>query len=114
MWQNDILPGYQYFPVSFQRVIPYLLASLVYHFHNGDLLRIFPSDHLLFRQILFTQPTILNSLKEKVILVHGYCPDTHMSAQGVPTNIVIQRELREFKVDYQRQKEQDGIMFRND
>ena len=51
-------------------------------------------------QRIFTDLTLINSLKEKVILVNAYCSNTHMSAQGVPGVIMISREVREFRRHY--------------
>jgi hypothetical protein len=91
---NKILPWYDELPNSFQRVIPKLFAALVYHFHNGDLRKMLHEEHPLFSQPIFTDPTLMNSLKDKVILTHYYCNDTRMSAQGVPGFIVVSREVR--------------------
>lgn len=59
-----------------------------------------PEDHPLYSQPVFTDRSLIDSLKEKVILVHGYCPATQMSAQGVPGFIMIQREVRLFRAHY--------------
>ena len=96
-WDN-ILDGYSNLPPKFQNTVPYQLASLVYHYHNGDMERLYPHlDHPIYAQKLFTNKNLLNELKEKVILVHSYCPDTHMNAQGVPGFIIISREIRNFR-----------------
>lgn len=98
---NTILPCYGNLPPSYQRAIPYLFANLVYHYHCGNLERIgLPEDHLLYSQPIFTNRSLIDSLKEKVILVHGYCQLTQMSAQGVPGFIMIQREVRQFRKHY--------------
>jgi hypothetical protein len=98
-WSN-ILAGYEHYPLSFQRVVPYLLAHLVYHWFAGNLALLYDQRHPLFQQKLFTHPALLNSLKDKVILAHAYCADTRMSAQGVPGIIMISREVREFRKHY--------------
>ncbi len=98
-WEK-ILSGFQYYPTSFQRVVPFLLAHLVYHWFNGNLKELYDKNHPIFAQPLFTEPTLLNSLKEKVILVHAHCADTSMNAQGVPGIILISREIRNFRMHY--------------
>jgi len=98
---NTILPCYNNLPPSYQRAIPYLFANLVYHYHCGNLQLIgLPEDHLLYLQPIFTNRSLIDSLKGRVILVHGYCQLTQMSAQGVPGFIMIQREVRQFKMHY--------------
>jgi hypothetical protein len=93
-WER-ILPSYQSYPESFRRVIPYLFAQLVHHYHNGNLNRILPNNHPLFDTPVFRmQRALVDSLKEKVICVHGECHDTHMTAQGVPGVIINSRENR--------------------
>lgn len=98
-WSN-ILSGYEYYPTSFQRVVPFLLANIVYHWFKGNLTDLYHTDHPLFKQPLFTNQHLLNSLKNKVIFVHAICPETQMSAQGVPGIILISREVRQFRHHY--------------
>jgi 3-oxoacyl-[acyl-carrier-protein] synthase III len=45
---NKVLPDYDKYPNSFQQIVRFMFASLVYHFHKGDLHTLFPPDHLLF------------------------------------------------------------------
>ena len=104
-WEN-IYPGYQYHPVSFQRVIRNLFPSLVYHYHSGHLEQRCCSQHPIWRQRIFTDRTLINSLKDEVILTHGHCKKTHMSADGVPGFILISREVRNFQAVYNETCEQ--------
>jgi len=97
---NNILRGYEYYPTSFQRVVPYLLANLVYHWFKGNLQQLYDVCHPLFAQALFTEPTLINSLRDKVIIVHAYCDDTRMNAEGIPGIIMISREIRNFRTRY--------------
>jgi hypothetical protein len=97
---NLILDGYNHYPQSFQRVIPFLLASLVYHYYKGHLHQILHIHHPLFSQRIFTNTALIKMLEKKVILVHAYCNDTHISAEGVPGIILISREIREFRLKY--------------
>ena len=97
-WDN-ILPGYRNIEMySVSRAIPYLFSDLAYHYFNGDLHRLYPhEDHPIWAQPIFTDRTLLHSLREKVIFCHAHCPETMMSAQGVPAFITISREIRNFK-----------------
>jgi len=100
---SKLLPSYNLLPNSFQRVVPKMLASLVYHHSNGALTRILPINHPLFSTPLFTlreNVCLLHILKDKVLLGHHHCPVTQMSAQGVPCVIVVQREIRDFREEY--------------
>ena len=98
-WTN-ILDGYEFYPPSFQRTVPYLFASLVYYWHKNHFPQLFPDGHPIYMQQIFTNLTLVNSLKDKVILAHAYCDNRHMSAQGVPVVIMISREAREFRKQY--------------
>jgi hypothetical protein len=97
---SSIIDGYQNYPPSFQRVIRFLVPCLVHHFFNGDLTELFHADHPLFAQRFFTEPTLLNSLKDKVIFEFAHCPYTEMYASGVPAFITISREVRNFRQYY--------------
>ena len=99
-WEN-IIDGYSHYPPSFQRVIHFLLPCLVHHYYNGDLARLYPAGHPIFAQRIFTNQDLISSLKDKVIIKHGYCHETHMWAQGVPAVIMISREIRDFRSHYQ-------------
>jgi len=63
-------------------------------------MRLYPVDHPIFAQRIFTDQTLINSLRTKVILKHHYCNETEMWAQGVPAVITISREIREFRQHY--------------
>jgi hypothetical protein len=98
---DRILDGYNNYPQSYQRVIHFLFASLVYHYFKGDLERLYPVGHPIYAQRIFTNRTLLETLRDKVILVHSNCSDTHMNAQGIPGFITISREIRLFRSHYE-------------
>jgi hypothetical protein len=104
-WEN-ILDGYDNLPASFRRLVPLLLASLVYHYSNGDMERLLPKDHPIWMQPIFTDRALIESLRSKVIFVFSYCSDTMMHAQGVPGFITISREIRNFKAHYDSMSQQ--------
>jgi hypothetical protein len=98
---DKILPGYtEFYPESFKRVVPFLFAALVYHHHKGDLARLYPTNHPIFKQTIFTNTTLIDSLRDKVLLVHGYCGEASMEATGVPLDIKTAREVRSFRELY--------------
>jgi len=112
-----ILPSFNSYPQSFQRVIPYLLAQLIFHHHKGNLSRILSPNHPLFSCALFrTHRQLVDLLKDKVIICHGECLQTHMTAQGVPGFIVVSREVREikryFQIEQQALREEFNLMRR--
>ena len=98
-WDN-ILDGYSHYPKSFQRIVNFLLPCLIHHFFNGDLSRLYPANHPIFAQRIFTNQELISSLKDKVILVHAYSKETQMWAQGVPAVIMVSREIRDFRGHY--------------
>ena len=100
------MPWYDNLPPSYQRTIPYLFASLVYHYHQNSLEEIIPPHHPLYDQRIFTDRTLLNELKEKVILTHAYCEYTQMSANGVPGIIALSRDVRILQRLYEGNREE--------
>jgi hypothetical protein len=58
---NSIVPGYDYYPLGFQTVIPYLLAALIYH--KQYLKSTFPSYHPLLLSPVFTRNELLSQLR---------------------------------------------------
>jgi hypothetical protein len=52
---SRILPSYVHYSEGFQRVIHILFASLVYHFHAGNMHILYDSDHPIFFQDVFFQ-----------------------------------------------------------
>jgi hypothetical protein len=97
---NNILESYDSYPQCFKRTVPYLLASLVYHFEylRGKL----SNSHPLWKQRLFTQKLIIEEnnifltdfLKKNVVTGYGYCKLTNMRSTGVPTSIAMAQEIR--------------------
>jgi hypothetical protein len=95
-WE-DILPGYStYYPASFRQVVPFLLASLVYH--RDFLLSTLPQSHPLFIQRVWTGG-IMDLLKEKVLYGCGRHPISKLSATGIPPHILLANEIVQLKGD---------------
>lgn len=94
---NEIIPGYEHYPESFQRAIRFTFPSLVYHFHSGKLKEVYSAaDHPLWRVRLFTHRSqLLDSLKDKVLLNFGHCEFTDMYAEGIPALVQVCREVRQ-------------------
>ena len=91
---QNILDGYEKFPVSFLRSIPFLLASLVYHqdFLKDNL----HASHPLFHQAIFTRrfqqlsnKTLVEFFKGKILLGTSICKDTQIRATGIPIHLAI-------------------------
>jgi hypothetical protein len=99
---NEILPGYStYYPLNFREVIPYLLASLVYH---QPYLAGLHKNHPLFKQRVWTSGILIN-LKDKVGAGCNRNEISKMTATGVPPHLIIgntvvglQNEMKEMKV----------------
>lgn len=88
---NFILPGYSsFYCQSFRQVVPYLLASIIYH--REFIQQILPSTHPIFYQ-RFWNPTILSKLTSKIQTGCGKNSVTHMFATGIPPHIVLSNEL---------------------
>jgi hypothetical protein len=101
-WDN-VLEGYQYYPKSFQRVIPYLLASLIHHI--GWLRSELGHCHPLWNQRLFSavcdsgtgRDLLINHISEKVLLGWRFCSISNMHATGIPLDLLIATEVNELK-----------------
>ena len=99
-WQN-ILPSYAYYADGFKRVIHVLFTNLLYHYHTGNLERLYHYRHPIHVQSVYSNHlTLINLMKKEVISYYQYCSDTGMSAEGVPGIILISREIRNFKANY--------------
>ena len=100
-WEK-FFPDYNMYPERFKvEVMPKLLASLVYHYENGNLARLYPPDHLLFQQMMFTDVNLLRALTGKVVLAFESCGESHMYATGVPGVISLAREVRVMRAEIQ-------------
>lgn len=89
-WE-DILPGYlTFYPSCFRQVIPYLLASLIYHMDY--LVVTLPKDHPLFIQRVWTSG-IMKRLKDKVLSGCGRNEQSKMFATGIPPHIILANQI---------------------
>jgi hypothetical protein len=103
-WDN-ILHGFKHYPESYQRAIKVLFANLVYHWHKGNIHELYSPGHPIFSQTIFTDLTLVNSLRDKAVLIHNYDPFTQWTATGVPAFIVISREIRELRAEFNSTKD---------
>ncbi len=86
-----ILPGYtSYYPASFRRVVPYLLASLSYH--TEWLKCALHHTHPIFLSPVWTTG-ILISLKESVTSGYMLNSTSGLKATGIPPWVVITTRL---------------------
>lgn len=91
-WEQ-ILPGYSsFYPQSFREVIPYLLASLVYHRQYLRDLQVSHPRHPLFLQYVWTSG-ILDKVKDKVGVGCNRNPTRKMFATGVPPHLVLANRI---------------------
>jgi hypothetical protein len=89
-----VFPGYEGFPSSFKRLLPTLLATVVYH---SDWCRInIPPHFNLFTSYFWTNNYQLK-LRSKVHTGVYYNDDSRLAASGMPTHICI---LRNMKAEY--------------
>ena len=104
-WE-DILPGYStFYPSTFREVIPYLLASLVYHQTYLANLQESNPRHPLFLQRVWVSGTLLR-LKDKVGAGCNRHPVSKMTATGIPPHLVIANRLVDLQSDLLSMKEQ--------
>jgi hypothetical protein len=89
-WRT-VIHNYAVLPASFQRILPYLLASILYH--DDWLRQTLPSTHPVFLSGIFTQNELLVDLKSKVLTGVGFCVETQMRATGLPIHLAITKRL---------------------
>lgn len=120
----EIVPMYAEYPVGFQACLPFLLASLVFHWDwinerdsDGELKNIC-AEHPIFLTRVVTSG-IVTRLKDRVIgnITSGKCPATGMIATGIPPHIELHRQnelLREEikQLRQQLQEQHDEVMNR--
>lgn len=99
-----ILPGYStFYPTSFQQVVPFLLASLIYHkqFLKDHL----PAQHPLFLTRVWTSG-LMDGLAPRVHAGCGRNPVTKLTATGIPPHIVLANEIVELKTELRSLREE--------
>jgi hypothetical protein len=97
---NIICPSYRSYDAGFQSCLPYLLASLVWHWNwvtekNSDSeYRHIASSHPILQSRLLTSGMIPR-LRSHVIapITTGRCEITGMTASGIPPHIDLQRKM---------------------
>jgi len=112
-WTN-ILPDYENFPKCFQPIVPFLLASLIYHWKY--LLKSFGPGNSLFNQPFSTRifetnlgvGTIFQLFRDRILLGKNYCEDTKLQATGIPDHLSIAHEVKNL-VDCVRRFEDEAL-----
>ena len=100
----NCIEGFGLFPCSFQRVVPYLIASIVYHekFMRENL----NPGHPLWNQRLFASPVTVDGVLYpnacKALEGHAVCgwdrdDSVNMQATGIPSHILLSNEISELK-----------------
>lgn len=95
---GGILPNYEKYDANFKRILPFLLATLLFHHKNGNLEKLLSPAHPIFVTTLFTSnPMLRGYLEDHILLGINECPDTHMRAQGVPPTVVMYIQQQEME-----------------
>lgn len=93
--KQELMPeffyGYENYPKTFQGVMPYLIASLL--FHESFLLQQLPRDHPYFRSPLWLHAQ-RPDLRTRVIGGGATYQYEHMEPTGVPSHILILRQSK--------------------
>ena len=99
LWPQ-IHPDYGSFPCGFQKVFPFLLASLIYH--QEFLKHSLPINHPIFLSGIFQNrleklggKTIAEYFSGKILLGNNYCEKTGMQASGIPPTIMVMHQVEE-------------------
>ncbi len=87
-----MLENYAAYTPAFRGILPFLLASLVYH--DDWLHENLDCQHPLFDSRVYASGRV-STLKSSVLVGQGHCPVTDLRATGVPANIVIARNVKQ-------------------
>ena len=95
---ENIIYHYHSYGDTMKRVLPMLLASLVYHKANGNLRELLPEDHPIFSEAIFSQDKIrINELKNHIHLGYNGCYNCNMIATGVSPFVTILIQFEKLK-----------------
>lgn len=94
-WSN-IIPDYDSYDAKFKRVLPYLLATLIYQKVKGNLSNLLPADHPIFIQPVFARGYDTR-LYPHIYLGIYECSRTGMRATGVSPYIMAMIEIHKVK-----------------
>jgi hypothetical protein len=88
-----ILDGYDNYPSGVKDALPFLLASLVYHenFLHDQL----ADEHPIWNSRVFSANPKLDTLRSSVLTGIQACPNTGLTATGVPPHLAIAANLRD-------------------
>ena len=89
-----ILPRFRTLPSSFQGIIPFLFASIVYHVEYLE--NMLSPQHPIFQSTIFTRGYV-EKYRGTILVGEGVCPVTGMAASGVPQNVRILYEIEQLK-----------------
>jgi len=103
---NEIVPGYAAYPLGFQTCMPYLLASLVFHWdwlnekdEQGKMKNISPHHPIFHCRVVSSG--IVTKLKGNVIgnVTSGKCTVTGMTATGIPPHVDLHRQIEDLRAE---------------
>jgi hypothetical protein len=109
-WRSTV-PGYENYPKGMQSVLPFLMASLIYHerFLRDNLSPLHP----VFLSRTFTQNVFLDTMRTNVRLGIGKCEYTQLKSTGIPPHLAIaaqissmRKETDDLRTEMQRMKDQ--------
>ncbi len=112
---SKIVPCYDLFPQGFKKVVPYLLASVIFHieFLHSKL----PPEHPLWLQPWFTREfggkTLPQYFGGKVLTGCGMCREANMQATGIPSHILLSTETQDLRNEINKLKELLKEMYEN-
>jgi len=82
---SEVVPCYDLLPVTFKRVVPFLVASVV--FHNTWLRSNVHSNHPIFRNTLWTKGS-LSQLQDLISSGINKSSNTELRATGLSPNLI--------------------------
>lgn len=89
---SDYLPAFTDLPASFQSILPYLLAALIYHrdFLDQEL----AANHPLRMSAVWTSGLLQDAqMRQRVLSGQGTHPVSGMVATGIPPHVILQKRI---------------------
>ena len=100
------MPGYStFYPKNFREVVPFLLASLIYHQPYLASLRASNPRHPLFLQRVWTSGVLIR-LKDTVGAGCNRNPTSKLTATGVPPHLILANSIVDLRHDIGTMKEE--------
>ena len=109
---GKFLDHYKLYPAGIKRCLPFFVASALYHLPK--LQEWFPASHPVWGSKMFTTHTMetLVDLSQYVVVRNFSCPETGMTATGIPGWVMLKKDLADMSVRMDKSDERSDERFK--